>query len=412
MKTIDLVLAKAILNKEIAERLVEDFDITYFGCNNSAVLFLCISFLLKNEIEISLSSVMEYNNAKDRDGFQNYLLLLMRETPFVNYEYCRESLYREHSRELIAAHAKDIIKLCASGGDVGEIIDKIQEAHESIISSKADDYMTVADYAKEGCENLFRDNVFVKTGIARLDAAIKGFGAGQLVIIAARPAMGKSTLGLQIACNLEDKALFYCLEMTGKENFARLVASRTGLTVSDIIVGRGDKDKIKQGENSLKTNGLGLVDNKRYLNQIVSHAKKEAKKREIKAVFVDYLQIVKVNSRKQRYEVVGEISRGLKDLAMDLKCPVIAFSQLNRALETENRKPCLADLRESGDIEQDADIIIFIHSEDSKEKAVMDVELILAKGRNFGIGSCQMKYDKPRFVFRDETAADYEMKGW
>ena len=211
------------------------------------------------------------------------------------------------------------------------------------------------------------------TGFGDLDHLLAGLHPANLVVIAARPGMGKSTLAINIAANIADQKLpvaVFTLEMSREEIVHRLLASLAGVDASKIKTGNLDVErwrKLSQATSKLYEMPF-YVDDSHDLTVTAIRAKCRRLKRKVglSLVVVDYLQLMQgPRAAENRQQEIADISRSMKNLARELQVPVIAVSQLNRQLESrENKRPRLGDLRESGAIEQDADVVLFIYRDD------------------------------------------------
>jgi len=250
-----------------------------------------------------------------------------------------------------------------------------------------------------------------------------GFQPGDLIIVAARPSMGKTTFAMNLAehaaLNADKATLIFSLEMPADQIMNRMLAS----------LGRIDQGKIRTGqldENDLaslsSTMSILLNKSKMFIDdssgltptELRSRARRIARDNGgISMIMVDYLQLMRVPSLSENRTLeISEISRSLKALAKELRCPVIALSQLNRGLEQRSdKRPINSDLRESGAIEQDADLIMFIYRdevyhEDSNDKGI--AEIIIGKQRNGPIGKVRLTFQGRYSRFDDYTGAAYQ----
>jgi replicative DNA helicase len=256
----------------------------------------------------------------------------------------------------------------------------------------------------------------VPTGYNDLDADTGGLQAGELIIIAARPSMGKTALALNMARNAavdhEKKIAIFSLEMTKRSLILRLLASEGAVNFTSIRKGYGDAaayKRIQEAANSLSGADLWIDD-----SGTITILEIKAKCRRLKSeygldlVMVDYLQLAHGNKPTPRKDLeIAEISHGLKSLAKELDIPVVALSQLNRGPEQrdpDKRRPNMGDLRESGAIEQDADLIAFIYRDEvynrTEENAGL-AELIIAKQRNGPTGTIKLQFEAQFARFRD-----------
>ena len=274
----------------------------------------------------------------------------------------------------------------------------------------------------------------VDTGFKNLNEKTNGFGKGDLVIIAARPAMGKTSFVLNIAERAIDRGegvAFFSLEMPAEQLMLRILSTKTSIPLQKLRVGNLDDEewsRLSDATIAIEKKKL-FVDDDGYatIHHVRSKLRKlKAQNPEISMAIIDYLQLMSGDSRDGRQQVISEISRGLKQLARELEIPILALSQLNRGVESrDNKRPLLSDLRESGSIEQDADIVMFIYRDDvyreaiEKEKEMKakangdnnyknpfqrkeeeETELILGKHRNGPIGTVKLIFQKSytRFV--------------
>lgn len=246
----------------------------------------------------------------------------------------------------------------------------------------------------------------VPTGFHDLDQMLSGFWPGQLILLAARPANGKSTLALNIAENFADRgdtALFSSLEMSAYELRLRSIARAAKVDSRVLGTGQMNSDQAKKLGDALpvirsRTALLIQDDGAASIQSIRAEARRLKRQEDLKLIVVDYLQLMQGGTEEKRNDQISTISRGLKLLARELEIPVLALSQMNR--EVENRadhRPKLSDLRDSGSLEQDADVVLFIHSDSQYDPAVEPdgtVEVIIAKQRKGPTGTVKMAYNR------------------
>lgn len=247
-----------------------------------------------------------------------------------------------------------------------------------------------------------------ETGYKEFDKMLKGgFVGGQLIIIAGRPSMGKSMLTTNLALRMAQQdmpVVIFSLEMTQNELLMRIVNQ---YAEKDVI---GDRDNLLDNEQFVNTmldiHSLPLfIDDAGRLDLITlkTKARRLIKQHGIKAIFIDYLQLMTGPQHQSREREVAELSKGLKMLAKELEIPIICLAQLNRSVETRQSKiPALSDLRESGSIEQDADVVIFIHRKKYyDERADDQADIIFAKNRSAGLtGTVKLLFDNKSGAFR------------
>lgn len=273
-------------------------------------------------------------------------------------------------------------------------------------------FAEIEERHKRGGDNV----VGISTGLCDLDAVISGMNPGDLIIIAARPGMGKTALAVNIAVKVVSEnvpAVIFSLEMPGTSLMNRIFAGKTGIDSKQIKRGMifGDQwPKLVSAAGKIANEQLFIDDQPDItVQEIRAKCRKLKKDGGLGLVVVDYIQLMKVAGGKHdnREQQVAEISRTLKLIAREMECPVIGLSQLNRQVENRaDRRPMMADLRESGAIEQDADMIFFIYrdevynkSEDNPEKGIAEIDV--AKHRNGATGRIKTVFDAKTQTFRN-----------
>lgn len=286
-------------------------------------------------------------------------------------------------------------------GDVEEFIDEVESSFFNLASqSKKNTVITLQEALKENLRQLKegkRDKgeiLGLSTGFPSLDKRLLGMQAGQMIIIAARPGMGKTALALNIAmnaCKAHDlPVMLYSYEMLGPELSGRILSSEANIDSRKIRTNdynEMDLRNLGHAVQNLSKLPIFINDNSATnLLDIKSQCRKVKATQGMGMIIIDYLQLMQPHVRKSsREQEIAEISRGIKELAKELGCPIIALSQLNRsAASRTDRRPQLQDLRESGSIEQDADVVMLIHREDYYDENTPDkgvAEIIVAKNR-------------------------------
>ena len=251
------------------------------------------------------------------------------------------------------------------------------------------------------------------SGFKDLDELTGGFQPGNLIIIAARPSMGKSALVVNIAENaaVDHKmpVALFSLEMSETELAQRFVASQARIKGDELRKGRVAEHKwpkILEASQRLARAPIFIDDSSDTgLLEIRAKARRLHQQHGLGMIIIDYLQLLRADARiENRVEAIGQMSRGLKILARELQCPVIALSQLNRGVESRtDKRPVLSDLRESGSIEQDADLVAFIYRDeyyDRESEREGEADIIIAKHRNGAIGDVVLTFQKeyPKFL--------------
>lgn len=253
----------------------------------------------------------------------------------------------------------------------------------------------------------------IPSGYKDLDGKLAGFQRSDLVILAARPSMGKTAMALNLAQNIAVKSnqpvLLFSLEMSKEQLVDRMLASEANVNSWNLRTGNlsdGDFEKIGHAMGALSEAQIYIDDTPGItVSDLRTKARREAHKRELGLIIVDYLQLMsggaKYGGDANRVQEISEISRGLKSVARELNVPVIALSQLSRSVESRNPQiPQLSDLRESGSIEQDADVVMFLYRDDyynpdtSEKPNILDI--LIQKHRNGPTGKVELYYDLER----------------
>ena len=370
---------------------------------------------------VTVSEELEANTELDAVGGFAYLGEISKNTPSAANIVAYANIVRERAvlREMIAA-ANDIAE---SGYDTqGRTSQQLLDEAESKVFRIAEKRTSATEGPKgvsdilaktiekiETLSNIKNHNgvTGTSTGFHDLDQMTAGLQPSDLIIVAARPSMGKTTFAMNLAehaAMTQDKpVLIYSLEMPSEQIMMRMLASLGRINQTKVRTGQLDDDdwaRLSSTMGLLMEKGKMYVDDASGLTptDVRSRARRIARDHGgISMIMVDYLQLMRVPSLSDNRTLeIAEISRSLKALAKELQCPVIALSQLNRTLEQRaDKRPINSDLRESGSIEQDADLIMFIYrdevyNEDSAEKGV--AEIIIGKQRNGPIGKVRLTF--------------------
>lgn len=342
----------------------------------------------------------------------------------------RYSIYREIRSALLSSTEEmnqgnaDIDSLTAT------LFDQVERAMER---AKTSQFKNMKDVTNEVFQEIVArmsgegQNIAIPTGFSTLDQLV-GLGKGDLIILAARPSMGKTAFALNIALNVAGKnhrdesekktVALFSLEMGADQLVSRMICSEGMLDSEKIKKGTLDNDdmmKLETAVHFLNQKNIFIEDSAFIkVNEVKAKCKLLKNEHGLDLVVIDYLQLLQGSKRTDnRQQEVSEISRSLKQMARELDCPVIALSQLSRSVESRHdKRPMMSDLRESGSIEQDADIVSFLYrsdyyrSEDTDENEVQEpsdvstVEVIVAKNRNGQTGTAELAFMKRynRFV--------------
>lgn len=307
--------------------------------------------------------------------------------------------------------------------------DLIDDAERKIFSvtkaRKAGEFKTIGEVMRSTQQELERlaknqnDITGIPSGFYDLDKLTSGFHPNELIILAARPAMGKTAFGLNLAVNAAqktDKAVaIFNMEMSAEQLALRMIAAAGGIEQNKLKTGRlehNDWKKVNEAMSELGDTNLYIEDSSGMtISEIRAKCRRLAtQEKGLGLVVIDYLQLITGSAKYEgnRQQEVSEISRSLKTMAMELKIPVIALAQLSRSVELrENKRPIMSDLRESGSIEQDADIVAFLYRDDYYNKPAGDssnvsiTELIIGKHRNGGTGTIELLFERDMSNFRN-----------
>jgi replicative DNA helicase len=339
-----------------------------------------------------------------RMGGAPYLHTLIASVPTAANAGYYARIVRERAilRRLVEVGTR-IVQLGYSGdGDANELVDRAEaEVYGVTVRRVSEDYLPLSEIMPGALDEIeaigSRGGTLsgVPTGFADLDALTNGLHPGQMIVIAARPAMGKSALGLDIcrAASIRDgmTAVLFSLEMSRNEITMRLLSAEARVPLQAMRTGQlGEDDWTRLARRMSEVVDAPLfIDDSPNMSmmEIRSKCRRLKQRNDLRLVVIDYLQLMSSPKRvESRQQEVSELSRSLKLLAKELGVPVVALAQLNRGPEMRtDKRPLLADLRESGSIEQDADVVILLHREDAYEREsprAGEADLNVAKHRN------------------------------
>ncbi len=373
---------------------------------------------------VTLTEILERKNELQEVGGASYISSLVNSVPSAAHIVTYANIVRQKSilRSLISASGEMSRMAYEEGMDVEMILDKAEQSLFSISKvAGSQNFVMIRDVLVESFERI--DQLHknkgkvrgVPTGIKGLDNILSGLQRSDLIILAARPSMGKTSLALNIAQHaaIEEKipVAIYSLEMSKEQLVDRLICGEAGLDSWKMRTGNLNEDdfeKLQMAMGSLSEAPL-YIDDTPGLNVVEVRTKARRLHSEVGLgmIIVDYLQLLEGRSlnNDNRVQVISEISRSLKSLARELNVPVMALSQLSRAVESRpDKRPLLSDLRESGSIEQDADVVLFIYRDDyydrDSEKKNM-AEVLVRKHRNGPTGEAQLYFVPEYMRFRD-----------
>ena len=433
------VLGGLMLETERYDAVSEIIEFTDFEGQDHQNIFQSMGELVNSNKPLdplTVSDRLDSKNLLTRAGGKNYLIDLASTSPSAaNLEaYAGMIRQKSISRRLMKINS-EISELIINpqGKDAAELLD---EAETKIFSLNDEASRTSTNIQKLDeliPQSIERMNEIAKngssllgasTGYKDLDSKLQGLQDGDLIIVAARPSMGKTALSMNIVENLvlnkdiPGGVLVFSLEMPAESLTTRLLASNAKIDqqkVRSASMNQSDLKKFMESSSKLKDLPL-YIDDSSMLSPMELRARARRIARQepngLSLIVVDYLQLMQLpTSQENRVNQISEISRSLKMLAKELTVPVIALSQLNRAVEQRpNKRPIMADLRDSGAIEQDADVILFIYrdevyNEDSEEGN--KAEIIIGKQRNGPIGKVNLTFLKEFTRFEDFAVDSY-----
>ena len=410
------VIGSMIIDKsaiaQVAEKLTEDD----FYRDGHKIIYKSIFEMFKNDMAVDLVTLLEYLKSTDqleKAGGVTYITEVSSSVPTTANLSSYIKIVEEKSilRRLIKASTAIIEDSYNKQGEVEGVLDLAEKKIFDIAEKRStSDFEALSDVLERGfleIERLFNNKgqiTGVPSGFTDLDAKTSGFQKGDMVLIAARPSMGKTTFALNIAENAalrEGKSVvIFSLEMPKEQLAYKLLCSEANVDMLKLRTGNLDD---KDWENIARATGP-LSKAKIYIDDTagVTVMEMRSKCRRLKMeygtdlILIDYLQLMSGSSSENRQQEVSEISRSIKALAKEMECPVIALSQLSRAPEQRaDHRPMLSDLRESGSIEQDADLVMFLYRDEYYNKETEDknmAECIVAKHRNGPVGTVKMAF--------------------
>jgi replicative DNA helicase len=419
------VLGGLMLETHRFDTVIQVITETDFQGKDHQIIFESMSELVNENKPLdplTVSEKLDNSNNLNRVGGKNYLIELATSTPSAaNLEAYAEIIrQRSISRKLMQANSEitDLINN-PQGQNGEELLDHAERLifslndetsqNDSSLQSMKELIPSTMDRLHE-LSNKKGGLIGSSTGFTDLDKKLQGIQNGDLIIVAGRPSMGKTSFAMNIAENVltnddtEGAVLIFSLEMPGESLTTRMLSGMSKLDQQNVRSGmlRDDQLKILLEEGERLKNLPLWIDDSSLLTPMELRAKARRLARSeggLSLIVVDYLQLMQLpTSAENRVNQISEISRSLKSLAKELDVPVVALSQLNRAVEQRpNKRPIMADLRDSGAIEQDADVILFIYrdevyNEDSEQGN--KAEIIIGKQRNGPIGTVHLTFLK------------------
>lgn len=422
------VLGALMLDKDAIIKIADVIKPEDFYDNRNRLVFETILTLFEKNISIDIltvSNTLEEKKLLDKIGGMSHLTSLVNAVPSAAHITHYASIVRRKGtlRRLITA-ASDITNLAfKEDGDTDTILDQAEQKLFNVSQgSLKQNFVPIHSILHETFERidqLHRDKSAMRgvpTGFVDLDNLLGGLHKSDLIILAARPSMGKTSLALDVIRNVSVNAkiptAIFSLEMSKDQLVDRLLSSQSGVNLWKIRTGHlNDDDFEKLGDAmGLLSEAPIYIDDTAGANimEVRTKARRLQTEHGVGLIVIDYLQLMSGRSTDNRVQEVSEISRSLKILARELNVPVIALSQLSRSVESRPDKvPQLSDLRESGSIEQDADVVMFIHRKDMyKDKDQQNTniaDVYIKKHRNGAVGDISLFFDGEKASFKNLT---------
>ncbi|HPN40302.1 MAG TPA: replicative DNA helicase [Candidatus Cloacimonadota bacterium] len=423
------VLSAMLIDSDVVSKGIEMVKEEYLYKTAHKLIFRTIGELFNESVEIDVLTLidrLQRNNLLEKVGGTPYLSELVDYVvSSANFEYHLNIVVEKALLRHLILACNGIIESCySSAKPVKTVVDEAEQAIFAIAELPTHQgFIKLDQISAEVLETIDTiastkiPVVGVPSGFSDLDRLTGGFRPGQFIIIAARPAMGKTSLALNIATHaavdLGKKVAIFTMEMAADEVVMRMFSSAAEVNMESMLKGYGMNEekliRIMQASDVLSTRHI-YIDESGTNTPLDIRAKTRRLAAEVGGldlILIDYLQLMTLpRDRENRQQEISEISRALKILAKDMKIPVVALSQLNRMLENrEDKRPRLADLRESGAIEQDADLVMFIYRDDyyyqDKSEKPGIAEIIVGKNRHGSTGAVDLGFVKEFTMFRN-----------
>jgi replicative DNA helicase len=422
------LLGSILIDSDAIVRIADAINVVDFYEERHQRIYEAIKKLYEKHSPIdvlTLSNQLKEDGMLDVVGGAAYLTELTNYVPTAAHvEHYAEIVSQKAIRRRLIKASQDMVGL--GFDETKSVQDLIEEAESQLFQVSQQhvkqDISSIEDILAESFERLdelHKDKGKIRgvpTGFRDLDNILAGLQRSDLIIVAARPSMGKTALSLNLAHNIATKSeqpvLVFSLEMSKEQLVDRMLSMESGVDAWNIRTGNlsdADFERIGQAMGALSEAPIYIDDSPGItVSDLRTKARREQHQRQLGLILVDYLQLMSGGSRfggdGNRVQEISEISRGLKAIARELNVPVIALSQLSRSVESRSPQiPQLADLRESGSIEQDADVVAFIYREDyynpdTDRKNITDI--LIKKHRNGPTGNIELYFDKERQRFK------------
>ncbi|MDU4209390.1 MAG: replicative DNA helicase [Finegoldia magna] len=367
---------------------------------------------------ITLEDKLKSNNMYEIIGGIDELISISEAVgSAVNVKYYADIIKSKAIIRNLMRVSQDVIDMSIANNSVGEVLEYAESNIFKISQNRNhQDLVPIQDMLEPTLSRIGEMSMSqgqltgVTTGLIDLDRQLSGLQNSDLILLAARPAMGKTSLALNIAykASVKHHVAVFSLEMSKMQLTQRLLSALSNINLSELVSGKiTEWTNLGQASQLLAETNMYVDDTSSIsLNELRSKCRKLKARGELDLVIIDYLQLMTTNSRSEnRQQEISTISRGLKGLAKELNCPILALSQLSRAPDQRpNHRPVMSDLRESGAIEQDADVVLMLYRDDYYDPETDKpniAEIIVAKHRNGPTGTVDTLFDKEHTKFMD-----------
>ena len=423
------VIGAAFISKSDLQKVCEELDNTYFFNEAHGKIFDVLKELYQSGIAVDIMTVTDRLKSKKllkEIGDVDYLLEIVNSVPTASNVDYYINIVREKAilRNLIDTATNIVTEAYNETGSINETLDDAERKILNVVKNrKSSEFKPIQEALSKAQLNLETlassgsEITGLSSGFYDLDKVTTGFHPSELIILAARPGMGKTAIVLNIVTNValstKKSVAIFNLEMNAEQLAMRMISSAGQIDGYKLRTGKlehNDWKRVNEGISRLAETNIKIDDTPGIsIGEIRAKCRRLAASEEgLAMVVIDYLQLVSTTSKYagNRQQEVAEISRALKTLALELEIPIIACAQLSRAVEgREDKRPLMSDLRESGSIEQDADIVAFLYRDDyyNKEARMDDnnsiVEFILGKNRNGQTKTVELLFKKNTSTF-------------
>lgn len=431
------LLGSMLISSDVCQTVLSLASKDDFYLDSHRILFEAMQNIYADNSPVDVTTLTSYLIDKkllDKTGGVEYLLELSESVPTTSHS--EHYLKRLNEKALLRRLIKESTEIIEKAyGDVENINDFIGEVEKDFLNVTRDrnagEFQNVKSVIQKVTDRLVMlqkaDGKIsgVKTGYYDLDKLTSGFQKGDLIILAARPSVGKTAFALNVAYNVSYKSdeavAIFSLEMPAEQLIQRIICSAGSLKAESLRSGSILKESCERyyaAADKVSKCNLYIDDTPGIrVGEIAAKCRRLKREQGLKMIVIDYLQLISgpANSRESRQQEVSDISRQLKMIARELEVPVLALSQLSRSVEKrDNKRPVLSDLRESGAIEQDADIVSFIHREDyqdpKKEAETQGAtDIIIAKHRNGALADIRLVFLKQFSKFANPARSDQQI---